>query len=62
MKAKPIVEIMSFRSAFGGYSDFYVCPACHVTLEREFMSYCDRCGQRLDWRKYKDAKVIPVRR
>ena len=29
----------------GGY---YVCPRCKVTMEREFQSYCDRCGQALD--------------
>ena len=62
MKAKPVVEVMSFPCAFGRHSDFYVCPVCHVTLEREFMACCDRCGQLLDWRKYREARVIPVRR
>ena len=61
--AKPVIEVMSFRTAFGGYAHFYVCPSCHVTLDREFMAYCDRCGQRLDWEDYRNAKVIfPVRR
>ena len=27
-------------------------------LEREFMSYCDRCGQHLGWNSYRKAKVI----
>ena len=62
MKAKLVVEIMSFRCAFGGHSYYYVYPVCHVTLEREFMAYCDRYGQWLDWKKYKDAKVLPVSR
>ena len=26
---------------------FPVCPRCDVTLEREYMRYCDRCGQAL---------------
>ena len=26
---------------------YYVCPRCGMTMEREFMSFCDRCGQRL---------------
>ena len=59
MRAKPVVEIMSFRSTFGGHSDFYVCPACHVILELGFIACC---GQHLDQRKYRDAKVIPARR
>ena len=25
---------------------YYICPRCKITLEREFMAYCDRCGQR----------------
>ena len=61
--AKPVVEVMSFRTAFGGHTYYFVCPSCHVTLDREFMAYCDRCGQRLDWEGHRNAKVVfPVRR
>ena len=28
-----------------------VCPQCNLTLEREYQTYCDRCGQRLLWRR-----------
>lgn len=28
----------------------YVCPRCHVTFERDYQAFCDRCGQHLDWR------------
>ena len=50
---------MSVRS----YSYLESGPSCHVTLDREFMAYCDRCGQRLDWEGYRNAKIIfPVRR
>lgn len=37
---------------------YYVCPRCNVTLEREFVSYCDRCGQYLNWSGYKAAAVV----
>ena len=37
---------------------FYICPRCHVTMEREFMSYCDRCGQCLDWKGYRRASIV----
>ena len=37
---------------------YYICPRCGVTMEREFMYYCDRCGQCLDWRHYKKAVIV----
>ena len=37
---------------------YYVCPRCQITLEREFVKYCDRCGQCLDWAKYKQARIV----
>lgn len=53
-----VTEVMVFSSPLYGKTGYYVCPRCSVTLEREFMSFCDRCGQRLDWKDYKKAKVI----
>ena len=35
---------------------YYRCPRCQQLLEREFMAYCCRCGQSLNWRDYKKAK------
>lgn len=35
----------------GGYV-FPVCPRCHISFEREYQAFCDRCGQALDWKKY----------
>lgn len=40
---------------------YYVCPRCRLTMEREFMNFCDRCGQRLDWRDYENAKIVCIR-
>ena len=39
----PVTEVMLFPDGNG----YYVCPRCHVTMEREFMHFCDRCGQHL---------------
>lgn len=39
-----------------------VCPRCRKTMEREYQSYCDRCGQALDWRYFSKAIVIPAKR
>ena len=37
---------------------YYICPKCNITMEREFMAYCDRCGQRLSWKNYRKAVII----
>lgn len=52
-----VAELMVF-SAFLGRTAYYVCPRCHITMEREYQSYCDRCGQRLDWANCQNAKII----
>ena len=35
-----------------------VCPRCGITVEREYMAYCDRCGQCLGWKELKKAAII----
>ena len=50
----PVTEVMLFPDG----SSYYVCPRCHITMEREFMHFCDRCGQRLDWKGYKKARIV----
>ncbi len=40
-----------------GSSVYYICPRCQVSMEREYTSFCDRCGQSLDWRGYRKAKL-----
>ena len=36
-----------------------VCPRCDSTFEREYQQFCDRCGQRLGWRKPRAKKKNP---
>ena len=31
---------------------YSVCPRCGATLERDYVNYCDRCGQCLSWILY----------
>ena len=43
---------------------FYRCPRCQQLLEREWMAYCSRCGQCLDWhssRRTKRTRFLPKR-
>ena len=53
-KALLVQELIVFSNGDG----YYICPRCHISLSREFVSYCDRCGQHLGWRGYKKAKII----
>ncbi len=45
-----------------GNTGYYVCPYCLLTMEREFMAFCDRCGQCLDWKLYKKARIVYPKR
>jgi len=33
-----------------GDTSYYLCPSCGILLKREFVRYCDACGQKLNWR------------
>lgn len=44
----PVKETFFCKEGF----EYPVCPRCKTTLEREYQSFCDRCGQALDWKKY----------
>lgn len=35
-----------------------ICPRCGCTVDREYMRFCDRCGQRLGWERLDLAKEI----
>ena len=50
-------EVVIFPSAYGE-TGYYRCPRCRVTMEREFVAFCDRCGQHLNWKGYKKARKI----
>lgn len=53
----PVTELMAFETR-QRKDYYYVCPRCRITLEREFVAYCDRCGQHLGWKGYKKVKVV----
>ncbi|MCD7756151.1 MAG: hypothetical protein LUJ09_07490 [Firmicutes bacterium] len=50
-QAMPVTAMRIYRGGDG----YYVCPRCGVSLEREFMAYCDRCGQCLGWEQHHRA-------
>ena len=53
----PVTEIRCYRWGHG-LTGFPVCPQCHNTLEWEYQKFCDRCGQRLNWKNYHKATII----
>ena len=53
-----VTEIMIFNSSVFGETGYYICPRCNITMDREFVSFCGRCGQHLDWKDYRRAKVV----
>lgn len=55
--AKRVREQMVFINS-GKENGYYICPRCRCTLDREYVSFCDRCGQKLDWRRCQTARVV----
>ena len=51
-----VTEYILYQGTFGKESAFFLCPRCDITLEREYQSFCDRCGQRLNWNRLHKAK------
>lgn len=47
-RTKPVTEHIVLKSGLGE-SLYYLCPGCHTFLPREYMRFCDCCGQRLGW-------------
>jgi len=41
-------------------SAYPLCPQCSLPMEREYQSYCDHCGQALDWKRFSKAIIILV--
>lgn len=50
----PVREILQFSSG----SCYPICPRCDMTIDREYMCFCDRCGQHLSWSQFETANVV----
>lgn len=50
--------VMLFRDGYRRPTTYPICPRCNITMEREYQRYCDRCGQRLDWKELNHAKIV----
>lgn len=51
------LQVTQFMLLAGG--DAYpICPRCKRSVDREYMRFCDRCGQRLFWGSYDLSAVV----
>lgn len=50
----PVREMALYRCG----DTFPICPRCGSAMDREYQSFCDRCGQRLGWKEYRRALVV----
>lgn len=56
------VQVMHYRRHLSynvSYAIFPVCPRCRCNLDREYQSFCDRCGQKLSWDFFHYATLMP---
>jgi hypothetical protein len=49
----PVVEKVVWQNNCA----YPICPRCDCSFERDYQSFCDRCGQRLGWRGYGKATL-----
>lgn len=52
---RPVTQIVQYPTY--GHC-FPLCPRCKISLEREYVNFCDRCGQKLNWDQFDDAKIL----
>ena len=48
-----VTKVIAYRDG----TTYPICPRCLMSLDREYMSFCDRCGQKLNWDLLGYAKI-----
>lgn len=48
----PVTEDIKTRD-----STYPLCPRCKISMDREYMAFCDRCGQRLSWNRFPNEET-----
>ena len=49
-----IKEVLLFASG----DSYPICPRCENTVDREYMNFCECCGQKLSWDFFDSAQII----
>lgn len=55
------LEVSAIRAYTGVCSEYALCPRCKMPMEREYLSYCGSCGQRLAWNRFREGAVQVIR-
>ena len=50
----PVKEVLLFSSG----DSYPICPRCDEPTDREYMHFCDQCGQRLSWVHFNSATIV----
>ena len=50
----PVTKVMVYFDD----TAYPLCPRCSMALEREYVFFCDQCGQKLSWKLFAYAKVV----
>ena len=51
LKYRTSMSVTSYK-IYLNYNCYAICPRCNSSLDREFMDYCNNCGQKLSWRNF----------
>ena len=46
------------RLVFPNGDSYPICPRCDDLVDREYLRFCNQCGQRLGWEVFDSAQII----
>lgn len=52
----PMQVLEAIQYSQGG--SYPICPRCDCSLDREYVRFCDRCGQRLSWKHMEAIRLV----
>lgn len=50
----PVTKVIVYADG----TSYPLCPRCESAIEREYVSFCDQCGQKLNWDLFEYARVV----
>lgn len=64
--ARLFIKVVSYRIplpvtkviVYADDTAYPICPRCESAIEREYVFFCDQCGQKLNWDLFEYARVV----
>ena len=50
----PVTKII----VYADNTAYLLCPRCDSAIERDYVFFCDQCGQKLNWDLFEYARVV----